>query len=81
MGIGAQFGGKYYCHDVRVIRLLGMAPLAPSWAFLVQQTVKLGKINKTGCFWSARDRSRKGDIPDTLETDVSDEVVNVTKST
>ena len=20
-GIGAQFGGKYYCHDVRVIRL------------------------------------------------------------
>ncbi|WP_420405620.1 fumarate hydratase [Nisaea sp.] len=21
MGIGAQFGGKYYCHDVRVIRL------------------------------------------------------------
>ena len=21
LGIGAQFGGKYYCHDVRVIRL------------------------------------------------------------
>jgi fumarate hydratase class I len=21
MGIGAQFGGKYFCHDVRVIRL------------------------------------------------------------
>ncbi|CAN0415391.1 unnamed protein product, partial [Discosporangium mesarthrocarpum] len=21
MGIGAQFGGKYFCHDVRVIRV------------------------------------------------------------
>jgi len=21
VGIGAQFGGKYFCHDVRVIRL------------------------------------------------------------
>lgn len=21
LGIGAQFGGKYFCHDVRVIRL------------------------------------------------------------
>ena len=21
MGIGAQFGGKYFCHDVRVVRL------------------------------------------------------------
>jgi tartrate dehydratase alpha subunit/fumarate hydratase class I-like protein len=21
MGIGAQFGGKYFCHDIRVIRL------------------------------------------------------------
>jgi fumarate hydratase class I len=21
MGIGAQFGGKYFCHDVRIVRL------------------------------------------------------------
>jgi len=21
LGIGAQFGGKYFCHDVRVVRL------------------------------------------------------------
>ncbi len=25
LGIGAQFGGKYFCHDVRVIRLPAMA--------------------------------------------------------
>lgn len=24
MGIGAQFGGKYFCHDVRVVRLVAM---------------------------------------------------------
>lgn len=26
IGIGAQFGGKYFCHDVRVVRLPGTAP-------------------------------------------------------
>ena len=29
-GIGAQFGGKYYCHDVRVIRLPRHVLPAPS---------------------------------------------------
>ena len=24
MGVGAQFGGKYFCHDVRVISFQGM---------------------------------------------------------
>lgn len=27
MGIGAQFGGKYFCHDVRVIRVRLMISL------------------------------------------------------
>ena len=29
-GIGAQFGGKYFCHDVRVVRLPATAPRSPS---------------------------------------------------
>ena len=29
LGIGAQFGGKYYCHDVRVIRLPGHGASCP----------------------------------------------------
>ena len=29
LGIGAQFGGKYFCHDVRVIRLPATAPRCP----------------------------------------------------
>lgn len=30
IGIGAQFGGKYFCHDVRVVRLPATAPRCPS---------------------------------------------------
>jgi fumarate hydratase class I len=30
LGIGAQFGGKYFCHDVRVVRLPRTAPRCPS---------------------------------------------------
>ncbi len=52
MGVGAQFGGKYFCHDVRVIRLprhgaslpigLGVSCSADRQA--------LGKITKDGVF-------------------------------
>ena len=52
MGIGAQFGGKYYCHDVRVIRLprhgapcpigLGVSCSADRQAF--------ARLIRTGCF-------------------------------
>lgn len=30
IGIGAQFGGKYFCHDVRVVRLPRTVPRCPS---------------------------------------------------
>ena len=79
MGIGAQFGGKYYCHDVRVIRLprhgascpigLGVSCSADRQAF--------AKINKDGVFLERLETDPGKYIPDTLETDVSDEVVNV----
>jgi len=52
MGVGAQFGGKYFCHDVRIIRLprhgaslpigLGVSCSADRQA--------LGKITKEGVF-------------------------------
>ena len=55
MGIGAQFGGKYFCHDVRVIRLprhgaslpigLGVSCSADRQA--------LGKITKSGVYLEA----------------------------
>ena len=77
MGIGAQFGGKYYCHDVRVIRLprhgascpigLGVSCSADRQAF--------AKINKNGMFLERLETDPGKYIPDTLETDVSEEVV------
>ena len=52
LGIGAQFGGKYFCHDVRVVRLprhgascpvaIGVSCSADRQAF--------GKITKDGVF-------------------------------
>src|SRR5256885_8525604 len=52
LGVGAQFGGKYFCHDVRVIRLprhgaslpigLGVSCSADRQA--------LGKITREGVF-------------------------------
>ncbi len=58
MGIGAQFGGKYFCHDVRVIRLprhgascpvgLGVSCSADRQA--------LGKITAEGVFLEALER-------------------------
>ena len=79
MGIGAQFGGKYYCHDVRVIRLprhgascpigIGVSCSADRQAF--------AKINKDGLFLERLETDPGKYIPDVQETEVSDEVVNI----
>ena len=51
LGIGAQFGGKYYCHDVRVIRLLDMARHAPSaLAYLVRPIGKHSQKSRLKAF-------------------------------
>ena len=53
MGIGAQFGGKYYCHDVRVIRLPRHgASCLLGWRFLFSDRQAFAKINKDGVFLS-----------------------------
>ena len=52
MGIGAQFGGKYFCHDVRVIRLPrhgASCPISVGVSCSADGQV-LGKINKDGAF-------------------------------
>jgi fumarate hydratase class I len=52
MGIGAQFGGKYFCHDVRVIRLPrhgASCPISVGVSCSADRQV-LGKINKDGAF-------------------------------
>src|SRR5437764_12563795 len=52
LGIGAQFGGKYFCHDVRVIRLPRHAaslPLGIGVSCSPDRHI-LGKINPEGVF-------------------------------
>jgi len=52
MGIGAQFGGKYFCHDVRVIRLPrhgASCPVGLGVSCSADRQVK-GKITKDGIF-------------------------------
>lgn len=52
LGIGAQFGGKYFCHDVRVIRLPrhgASCPIGIGVSCSADRQV-LGKINRHGIF-------------------------------
>jgi fumarate hydratase class I len=66
LGVGAQFGGKYFCHDVRVIRLprhgaslpigLGVSCSADRQA--------LGKINKDGVFLEQLEADPSQYLPD-----------------
>ena len=66
MGVGAQFGGKYFCHDVRVIRLprhgaslpigLGVSCSADRQA--------LGKITKDGVFLEQLEADPSQYLPD-----------------
>ena len=52
LGIGAQFGGKYFCHDVRVIRLPrhgASCPVGIGVSCSADRNIK-GKINREGVF-------------------------------
>ncbi len=79
MGIGAQFGGKYFCHDVRVVRLprhgaslpigLGVSCSADRQA--------IGKINKDGIFLEHLETDPSKYLPDIDETALSENVVNI----
>ena len=60
-GIGAQFGGKYFCHDVRVIRLPrhgASCPVAIAVSCSADRQA-LGKITPTACSWSGWKPTRR----------------------
>ena len=61
MGIGAQFGGKYFCHDVRVIRLPrhGRPFRSASACRASADRQALGKITKDGVFLEQLERTRR----------------------
>ena len=78
-GIGAQFGGKYFCHDVRVIRLPrhgASCPVAIAVSCSADRQA-VGKITKEGVFLEALERDPAKYLPDTTHDDLGGEVVKV----
>jgi fumarate hydratase class I len=79
LGVGAQFGGKYFCHDVRVIRLprhgaslpigLGVSCSADRQA--------LGKITREGVFLEALEEHPARFLPDVDEATLGGDVVHI----
>lgn len=75
-GIGAQFGGKYFCHDVRVIRLPrhgASCPVAIAVSCSADRQI-LGKITKEGIFLEQLETDPAKYLPEVTQTDDSDVV-------
>ena len=82
-GIGAQFGGKYFCHDVRVIRLPrhgASLPIAIAVSCSADRQA-LGKITPEGVFIEMLETDPARFLPETtdahLESDTTTEADNV----
>ncbi|WP_102867521.1 fumarate hydratase [Pseudovibrio exalbescens] len=78
-GVGAQFGGKYFCHDVRVIRLPRHGASLPigigvSCSADRQAT---GKITKDGIFLEELERHPEKYMPEVTDADLGDDVVKI----
>src|SRR3954453_2522038 len=76
-GIGAQFGGKYFCHDVRVIRLPrhgASCPVGIAVSCSADRQV-LGKITADGVYLEALERDPAKFLPEATDDDLSDHVV------
>ena len=67
MGIGAQFGGKYFCHDVRVIRLPRHGASCPVGIGVSCSADRqaVGKITAEGVFLEALETDPARFLPDT----------------
>ncbi|HTS99376.1 MAG TPA: fumarate hydratase [Streptosporangiaceae bacterium] len=78
-GIGAQFGGKYFCHDVRVIRLPrhgASCPVAIAVSCSADRQA-LGKITRDGVFLERLETDPARFLPDTDEEDLDAGVVRI----
>ncbi|KIM00657.1 Fumarate hydratase class I aerobic [Paramagnetospirillum magnetotacticum MS-1] len=79
MGIGAQFGGKYFCHDVRVIRLArhgASCPVAIGVSCSADRQI-LGKITKDGVYVEAMEKDPAKYLPDIDPSKLAGEVVKI----
>ena len=78
-GIGAQFGGKYFCHDVRVIRLPrhgASNPVGIAVSCSADRQAK-AKITSEGTFLEQLETDPARFLPDVGNTDLSSNVVTI----
>jgi fumarate hydratase class I len=79
LGIGAQFGGKYFCHDVRVVRLPrhgASLPIAIAVSCSADRQAK-AKITKDGIFLEELERDPAHFLPETTDEHLNDNVVAI----
>ena len=78
-GIGAQFGGKYFCHDVRVIRLPrhgASLPISIGVSCGADRQVK-AKINQNGIFIEKLEKNPSKYLPNISISSLSENSVNI----
>ena len=79
LGIGAQVGGKYFCHDVRVVRLPrhgASLPIAIAVSCSADRQVK-AKITRDGVFIEELERDPAHFLPETTDEHLDDNVVAI----
>ena len=79
LGIGAQFGGKYFCHDVRVVRLPrhgASLPIAIAVSCSADRQAK-AKITKDGIFLEQLETEPAHFLPETTDEHLNDNVVSI----
>ncbi|HVH05584.1 MAG TPA: fumarate hydratase [Myxococcota bacterium] len=79
MGIGAQFGGKYFCHDVRVVRLPrhgASCPVGLGVSCSADRQV-LGKITHEGVFLEQLETNPAKYLPEVTDAELPGDVVEV----
>ena len=78
-GIGAQFGGKYFCHDVRVVRLPrhgASCPVAIAVSCSADRQA-LGKITSDGVFLEQLEHDPAQYLPEVTDAHLDDDVVRI----
>jgi len=79
LGIGAQFGGKYFCHDVRVVRLPrhgASLPIAIAVSCSADRQAK-AKITRDGIFLEVLETDPAHFLPETTDEHLNDDVVAI----
>ena len=79
LGIGAQFGGKYFCHDVRVIRLPrhgASCPVGIGVSCSADRQI-MGKITRDGLFLERLEKNPARFLPEVVGEELGGDVINI----